>query len=72
MLNVVVWKLTSGCVLVMVDDIGLCGAVCVWLSKEARPWINGRYVGVNWDMEELEAKKDEIVEGELLKFKMAV
>ncbi|KAK5117150.1 hypothetical protein LTR85_008918 [Meristemomyces frigidus] len=40
------------------DDITLCGAVCVWLSKEQQPWASGRFLAATWDMQELEATKD--------------
>lgn len=64
------WLLTPN--LVMKDDIDLCGAVCVWLSKERRMWASGRYISATWDMEELEAMKDEILKGDKLKLRMAV
>jgi hypothetical protein len=54
------------------DDEGLAGAVCVWLSKEKREWLSGRYVSCNWDVGELESMKDGIVEGDKLKFRMVV
>jgi hypothetical protein len=34
--------------------------------------LNGRYISVNWDMQELFAKQSEIVERDLLKFRMVV
>ncbi|ORY06381.1 hypothetical protein BCR34DRAFT_34565 [Clohesyomyces aquaticus] len=54
------------------DDPGLAGAFCVWLVKEKREWLSGRYVACNWDVEELEGKRKEIVERDLLKFRMQV
>jgi len=59
---------------VLVDEVGLAGAWCVWLCKEqgGRGWLSGRYVSVNWDVEELEEKKEEILERDLLKFRMVV
>lgn len=54
------------------DSPELCAGMAVWLSKEPRPWLNGRYVAANWDTDELEKKKDEIVEGDKLKFRMVV
>lgn len=56
----------------MVDDIDLCGHFCVWLTKEKREWLSGRYVMANWDVEELEAMKGDIVKHEKLKFTMDV
>ena len=40
----------------------------VWLAAERREWLAGRFVLANWDVDELEAKRDEIVEKNLLKF----
>lgn len=54
------------------DDASLCGAFLIWLVKERRDWLNGRYISANWDVGELEALKDEIVEGDKLKMRMVV
>jgi hypothetical protein len=54
------------------DTPELAGETMVWLSSEKREWLAGRYVSVNWDMEEFMCKKDEIVEKDLLKVRMAV
>jgi len=59
------WKL-------LVDEPELPAHTFAWLCKEPRPWLNGRFISVSWDMEELEKKKEEIVEGDLLKFRLAV
>lgn len=56
----------------LVDTPGLAGGALVWLAKERREWLCGRYVSVNWDVDELEDKKDDIVKGDLLKVRMAV
>lgn len=59
---------------VLKDDPGLCGAVCVWVSKQTRQlkWLSGRFVSANWDVEELVRRKGEIVEGDKLKLAMVV
>ena len=57
---------------VCIDDPGLCGAVCVQLSQGNHAWLSGRYVSSNWDLDELEKRKDEIVQQDKLKFRMAV
>jgi len=54
------------------DTPDLCGGFVVWLTKEARTWLGGRYVSVAWDVTELEAMKDEILTGDKLKFRMVV
>ena len=43
-----------------------------WLTNEKRPWLSGRYLSVNWDVDELQTKKDEIVKGDKLKMRMVV
>ena len=54
------------------DDEGLAGAMCVWLSREKRGWLSGRYVSCNWDVGELEGMREGIVSGDKLKFRMVV
>lgn len=56
----------------LTDDPGLCGAFLVWLVKKERGWLNGRYVSANWDGAELESRRDEIVEKDMLKWKMVI
>ena len=56
----------------MVDQPALPGETMVWLAKERREWLNGPFVFSNWDLEELETKKDEIVGGDLFKFRVVV
>lgn len=56
----------------MNDDVGLCGGFLVWLTKQKREYLSGRYVSVNWDVDELETRKDEIVQGDKLRFRMVV
>ena len=56
----------------LTDTPELCGGFVVWLTKGQRTWLNGRYVSADWDVDELEAKKDEIVEGDKLTVKMVV
>ena len=54
----------------LVDEVDLCGAVCVWMSSRTKElhWLTGRLMSANWDMKELLAKRDEVVEKDLLKF----
>jgi NAD(P)-dependent dehydrogenase (short-subunit alcohol dehydrogenase family) len=56
----------------LIDGVGLCGGVCVWLTRERRDWLSGRYLDSRWDFAELERKRDEIVAGDLLKFRLAM
>ncbi|EEA23785.1 hypothetical protein TMatcc_006857 [Talaromyces marneffei ATCC 18224] len=54
----------------LTDDPNLCGAFCVWLSRDTSrfSWLNGRLVSATWDPEELLARKDYVVMGDLFKF----
>lgn len=58
---------------VFTETAELAGDTVVWLSGgdgERKPWLNGRYVTVVWDMPELKSMKDFIVEKDLLKQKL--
>ncbi|KAK3387783.1 hypothetical protein B0H63DRAFT_470908 [Podospora didyma] len=56
----------------LIDTPELPADHMVWLAKERREWLSGRFVFSNWDVAQLEAKKDEIVERNLLKFRMQI
>ncbi|EXJ72587.1 uncharacterized protein A1O5_03733 [Cladophialophora psammophila CBS 110553] len=56
----------------LTEDIGLCGGWLTWLTRERREWLSGRYLSVTWDVDELEAMKDDIVREDKLKFRMVV
>ena len=56
----------------MTDTPELCAGFTVWLTKGNRPWLSGRYVSSSWDVDELEAKKDDILAEDKLKFRMVV
>jgi NAD(P)-dependent dehydrogenase (short-subunit alcohol dehydrogenase family) len=53
----------------LVDSPELCGAFCVWLTKDVaeKEWLSGRLLSVNWDADELDSRKEEVVEKDLLK-----
>ncbi|TQS32593.1 hypothetical protein Golomagni_07085 [Golovinomyces magnicellulatus] len=55
---------------ILIDNASLCADVVSWLTQEKRDWLAGRYISVNWDMEELLAKKDEIIEDDKLKMRI--
>ncbi|KAG9496456.1 hypothetical protein J7337_013044 [Fusarium musae] len=50
----------------------IAGDTIAWLASERRDWLGGRYVSCPWDMEELLAKKDDIVKEDKLKLRMVV
>lgn len=49
------------------DDPGATGALALYLSQPRADFLKGGVVSVKWDLEEVEARKDEIVEKQLLK-----
>lgn len=54
----------------MIDTPQVAADVMVFLTRERRDWLAGRYVDCTWDMEEFLAKEDEIVKGDKLKMRM--
>lgn len=48
------------------DGFGLAGGVAVWVATEQASFMNGRYMGVNWDVDQLAERKKEIAEKGLL------
>ncbi|KAM7214278.1 C-factor [Rhypophila decipiens] len=56
----------------LVDKPQLAGDWMVWFCDQKGEWLAGRFVFVNWDVEELQQRKEEVVEKNLLKFRMAV
>ncbi|KIJ46658.1 hypothetical protein M422DRAFT_226623 [Sphaerobolus stellatus SS14] len=54
------------------DSTELAAASLVWLSKEYRDWLGGRYVSCSWDLPELEAMKEEIVAKDQLRIRINV
>lgn len=57
---------------IFVDSPELPADFIVWLSKERKEWLSGRYVSCNWDVTELEAEKEDIVQGDKLKVRMVI
>lgn len=58
--------------IVLIDDISLPGGFCVWLTKAKREWLSGRFISSNWDVKELEDRKEEIVAKDLFKFRLTI
>lgn len=58
--------------LAFTDTPELVAHTLVWLTKERREWLRARYVSCNWDMGELVAKQQEIVDKDLLKVRLVV
>ncbi|KAM0248993.1 hypothetical protein ACHAQJ_009242 [Trichoderma viride] len=57
---------------VLIDPPELSANTFVWLTKERREWLSGRFINVCWDMEELEKKKDEVLQKNALKFRIVL
>ncbi|CAO1601214.1 hypothetical protein XANCAGTX0491_004881 [Xanthoria calcicola] len=57
---------------ICIDTPELAGDTIAWLTSQRKDWLAGRYVSCNWDMTEVFARRDEIVEKDLLKLKMAL
>ncbi|KAK5058811.1 hypothetical protein LTR84_011075 [Exophiala bonariae] len=54
----------------LTDDNGLCGGFLTWLTKEKRDWLGGRFLSAQWDVDELDKKKEEIVSADKLKARL--
>ncbi|KAI0129049.1 hypothetical protein BJ170DRAFT_669258 [Xylariales sp. AK1849] len=57
---------------ILTDTAELAADTLVWLSRERHDWLSGRFVSVSWDMEQLEQKKQDILQRNLLKFRVAI
>ncbi|KAJ5584274.1 uncharacterized protein N7459_004074 [Penicillium hispanicum] len=62
---------------ILTDSPDLVGSFCVWLTSlnainRKREVLNGRFISCKWDISELEARFDEILEKDLLRFRIAV
>jgi hypothetical protein len=69
--------LNLGSNVVLADSPDLVGSFCVWLAKgeaseRRKEVLNGRFLSCKWDVNELEARFDEIYQKDLLKFRIAV
>jgi NAD(P)-dependent dehydrogenase (short-subunit alcohol dehydrogenase family) len=47
-------------------DGKLAGQFLAWAATEEATFLNGRFVWAEWDVEELKAKKDEMLERDML------
>jgi NAD(P)-dependent dehydrogenase (short-subunit alcohol dehydrogenase family) len=58
----------------LTDSAELCGAFCTWLTNkgEEGDWLCGRLLSAKYDVGQLEARKGEIVERDLLKLRMSL
>lgn len=49
------------------DHEDMTGLVALWLVQPRADFMRGRLVQVNWDLAELESRKDEVVQRDMLK-----
>ena len=54
----------------LTDTPEMAADTMLWLCKEKREWLRGRFVTATWNMEDVERRRDEIVERDMLKFRM--
>lgn len=66
------WDLSTNNFLVFVETTQLSADTIVYLVREKRDWLAGRYINCTWDMPELMAQKDEIVKGDKLKVRLVI
>jgi len=52
------------------DDAELAGDFVVWAASEEARFLKGKFVWVNWDVEELKERKEEIESSNLLKLNL--
>lgn len=57
---------------VLVDTVELASDTFVYLTRTRQEWLAGRYVDVRWDMEEFFGMREKVVEGDLLRVRLAV
>ncbi|EPE26618.1 NAD(P)-binding Rossmann-fold containing protein [Glarea lozoyensis ATCC 20868] len=57
---------------VFVETPELSADTIVFLTREKKEWLGGRYINVTWDMPQLMEKRDAIVKGDKLKVKLDV
>lgn len=57
---------------ILVDTPEVVAHTVLWLTKERREWLAGRYISCQWDVEALHARKQEIIDGDKLKVRLIV
>ena len=56
----------------LMDSADLAAALCIYLTTSRADFLRGRFISANWDVTELEARRQEIIERDLLKLSLAV
>ena len=60
------------CLTVLTDEPELPADSIVFLTRERRTWLAGRYIDLKWDLPELLSREEEIVKGDKLKTRMVI
>ncbi|KAM5375403.1 hypothetical protein ACJZ2D_005964 [Fusarium nematophilum] len=63
------WTLYST-ILITYATVDLPGHFCVWLHSPEAEFLRGKFVWVNWDVDELKARREEIMSTDLLNTKL--
>ena len=56
----------------LIDTVELAAGTCLYLVSPRADYLRGRYVSANWDLEEVEKHRAQIIERDLLKTKVLV
>lgn len=56
----------------MTDTVRLPADTITFLTQQRQEWLAGNYLSCSWDMPELLARKEEVVQGNKLKVRMQV
>jgi hypothetical protein len=56
---------------VLVDKVELASDTFVYLTRTRQEWLAGRYIDVRWDMEKFFGMREKVVEGDLLRVRLA-
>ena len=56
----------------LIDTPESAAHTLTWLVRERREWLAGRYFSCQWDVDDLLAKKQEIIDGNKLRIRMIV
>lgn len=56
----------------LVDTPEVGAHALTWLVRERREWLAGRYISCQWDVDELLAKRQDIIDGDKLRVRMVV
>ena len=56
----------------IIDTPELSAESVVWLIKEQRKWLSGRFVSCTWDLPEIDGMKEMVKKRDILKMKLSL